>query len=59
MTFILAKRAFRRQLKEGRDIREYKSDCTKISTCSLVLPLILSKGVFFRKMLLSGENVHV
>ena len=52
MTFILAKRALGRQLKEGRDIREYKSDCTEISTGSLVLPFILSKGVFFRKMLL-------
>ena len=31
-TFILVKRAFGRQLKEGRETRECKSDCIEIST---------------------------
>ena len=58
-TFILAKRAFGRQLNEESETREYKSDCTEISSCSLVFPLILSKGVFFSKILLSVENPHL
>ena len=41
-TFILVKRAFGRQLKEGRETRDCKSDCIEISTCSLVFPVILS-----------------
>ena len=50
---------FARQLKEGRDTRECKSDCTEISTCNLVLPVILSKAVFYSKFLLSVENPHL
>ena len=53
------KRAFGRQLKEGSETREYKSDCTEISTCSLGMPVISSKAVFFSKILLSGENPHL
>ena len=58
-TFILAERAYGRHLKKRSETREYKSDCTEISTCSLVLPLILSKAVFYSKFLLSVENPHL
>ena len=48
-----------RQFNEGSETREYKSDCTEISTCSLVFPVLLSKAVFYSKFLLSGENPHL
>ena len=58
-TFILAERAYGRHLKKRSETREYKSDCTEISTCSRILPVILSKAVFYSKFLLSVENPHL
>ena len=46
-------------MKEGSETPEYNSDCTEISTCSLVMPVILAKAVFFSEFLLLGENRQV
>ena len=36
----------------------YVSDCTKISTCSVVMRFMLSKAMFWREFQISKENHH-